>query len=208
MLLEQRNYSPTCDNMCVSTVDNYQGEENDIILLSMVRSNDSGNIGFLKIANRVCVALSRAKLGLFIIGNMQQLCRSSALWRKIEEALKKIDGLGDALVLKCQSHPDRKVAVKTGEDFWTMSPECGCTRPWNADICICATWNADILATRNADIRTTGNADIRTTGNADILAPRNADILAPRNADILAPRNADILATRNADILATPNADI
>ena len=49
----------------ISTVDNYQGEENQDILLSLVRSNKRNSIGFLKIANRVCVALSRAKKGFF-----------------------------------------------------------------------------------------------------------------------------------------------
>jgi len=53
----------------VTTVDNFQGEENDIILLSLVRNNDKNRIGFLKVANRVCVALSRAKMGQFIFGN-------------------------------------------------------------------------------------------------------------------------------------------
>jgi len=45
----------------VSTVDGYQGEENEIVLLSLVRSNRDGDIGFLKTNNRLCVALSRAK---------------------------------------------------------------------------------------------------------------------------------------------------
>jgi superfamily I DNA and/or RNA helicase len=52
----------------ITVVDNFQGEENDIILLSLVRSNKEARIGFLKIENRVCVALSRAKMGLYIIG--------------------------------------------------------------------------------------------------------------------------------------------
>ena len=46
----------------VSTVDNFQGEENEIILLSLVRSNTDNKIGFLKMNNRICVALSRAKV--------------------------------------------------------------------------------------------------------------------------------------------------
>jgi len=54
----------------VQTVDNFQGEENDIIILSLVRSNDKLNIGFLKISNRVNVALSRARHGLFLFGNL------------------------------------------------------------------------------------------------------------------------------------------
>ena len=45
----------------VVTVDSYQGEENDIVLLSLVRSSKNGNIGFLSVDNRVCVALSRAR---------------------------------------------------------------------------------------------------------------------------------------------------
>lgn len=45
----------------VVTVDSYQGEENDIIILSLVRSSKDGGIGFLSVDNRVCVALSRAK---------------------------------------------------------------------------------------------------------------------------------------------------
>jgi superfamily I DNA and/or RNA helicase len=44
----------------LTNVDNYQGEENKIIIISLVRSNKEKNIGFLKSANRVCVALSRA----------------------------------------------------------------------------------------------------------------------------------------------------
>ena len=48
-------------NIKVFTVDNYQGEENDIIILSLVRSNKAFNVGFLKISNRVNVALSRAR---------------------------------------------------------------------------------------------------------------------------------------------------
>jgi helicase required for RNAi-mediated heterochromatin assembly 1 len=49
-------------NVKVTTVDNYQGEENDFILLSLVRSNNEDKIGFLEVENRVCVALSRARM--------------------------------------------------------------------------------------------------------------------------------------------------
>lgn len=54
----------------ISVVDNFQGEENDIIILSLVRSNEDENIGFLRVENRICVALSRAKQGFYLIGNM------------------------------------------------------------------------------------------------------------------------------------------
>lgn len=61
----------------VVTVDNYQGEENDIILLSLVRNNIEDDIGFLKVSNRVCVALSRARLGLYIFGSAKCLINAS-----------------------------------------------------------------------------------------------------------------------------------
>lgn len=49
--------------MRITVVDNFQGEESDIILLSLVRSNAEDVVGFLKTENRVCVALSRARHG-------------------------------------------------------------------------------------------------------------------------------------------------
>lgn len=64
---------PKIDDVSVKSVDDFQGEENKIILLSLVRSNENSRIGFLATRNRVCVALSRAKEGLYIIGNMSQL---------------------------------------------------------------------------------------------------------------------------------------
>lgn len=55
----------------VVTVDSYQGEENDIIVLSLVRNNCINQVGFLNVANRVCVALSRARQGFFMFGNVK-----------------------------------------------------------------------------------------------------------------------------------------
>lgn len=62
----------------VFTVDSYQGEENDVILLSLVRSNVHGTIGFLENKNRAVVALSRARRGMYIFGNCINLLRSEA----------------------------------------------------------------------------------------------------------------------------------
>lgn len=49
------------ENVNVRVLDNFQGEESDIILRSLVRSNTNGDIGFLYKENRICVALSREK---------------------------------------------------------------------------------------------------------------------------------------------------
>ena len=75
-------------NIKVSSVDNYQGEENDIILLSLVRSNKEKVIGFLKNFNRVCVAFSRAKLGFYIIGNIDCIIEGINLLKKNNEKYK------------------------------------------------------------------------------------------------------------------------
>ncbi|XP_053848821.1 NFX1-type zinc finger-containing protein 1 [Vidua macroura] len=111
----------------VHVVDKYQGEENDIILLSLVRSNKEGRPGFLQIPNRICVALSRAKKGLYCIGNMRMLGKVP-LWSKIIETLEKNGHIGQSLELCCQNHPGTKTKVSTGEDFNSV-PEGGCTLP-------------------------------------------------------------------------------
>jgi superfamily I DNA and/or RNA helicase len=82
----------------VTTVDNYQGEENEFILLSLVRSNSEQRIGFLEVTNRVCVALSRARKGklqffyiessLYLITykrNIHNLCNKRAKRNKMSK---------------------------------------------------------------------------------------------------------------------------
>ena len=58
-----------------------QGQENDIILISLVRSNKEGKIGYLSQMSRLCVAISRARCGLYLFGNHTQLGRAFAGWR-------------------------------------------------------------------------------------------------------------------------------
>ena len=116
----------------VSTVDNYQGEENDIILLSLVRSNSQGSIGFLGIDNRVCVALSRARQALYCIGNFKQLCSKSHLWNRILTYVKRAGMLGDGLTLQCQKHPQYSKKVSNGKTIRVAFPEGGCTKPCSA----------------------------------------------------------------------------
>ncbi|MBP6431454.1 MAG: IGHMBP2 family helicase, partial [Ferruginibacter sp.] len=53
----------------VSTIDSFQGQEKEVIILSLVRSNDDGDIGFLKDYRRMNVAITRAKQQLYVIGD-------------------------------------------------------------------------------------------------------------------------------------------
>ncbi|GBN41411.1 NFX1-type zinc finger-containing protein 1 [Araneus ventricosus] len=110
-----------------TVVDNYQGEENELMLISFVRSNVEGEIGFLKVANRVCVALSRAKKGLFCIGNFHLLAEKSDLWKNIVETLRQNNAIGPSLQLMCQNHPGVSNVVQNDQDFDSV-PEGGCSR--------------------------------------------------------------------------------
>ncbi|XP_013414142.1 NFX1-type zinc finger-containing protein 1-like [Lingula anatina] len=112
----------------VTPVDNFQGEENDIILLSLVRSNKEERIGFLSISNRVCVALSRARMGFYCIGNVSLMARKSSLWKKLVNKLKERQQVGTKLTLFCQNHPKTKYHVSKKEDFQHVA-DGGCQLP-------------------------------------------------------------------------------
>nr|CAD7432792.1 unnamed protein product [Timema monikensis] len=125
-LKSERKSHHILKNVRISVVDNFQGEENDIILLSLVRSNPQANIGFLSTDNRVCVALSRAKKGLYIVGNMDNLTESSTIWPTIKETLVSQEALGTHLTLRCQIHTTQFTRVGAAEDFHSV-PEGGCS---------------------------------------------------------------------------------
>jgi len=105
-----RNNHAILQDVRIAVVDNFQGEENDIIILSLVRSNEDAKIGFLKTENRVCVSLSRAKMGFFLIGNMGNL-QQSKLWSKIRLVLELNGEVGPYFELICQVHPQSKIKV-------------------------------------------------------------------------------------------------
>ncbi|XP_065567081.1 uncharacterized protein LOC136031433 isoform X2 [Artemia franciscana] len=100
----------------ISVVANYLGEKDDIIILSLVRSNKDSNIGFLLSLNRVCAVLSRAKHGLYIIGNMECLKSQSELWNRIYTTLNNMNEIGNQLDLVCQVH-DTVTQVTNACDF-------------------------------------------------------------------------------------------
>ncbi|KAK3639727.1 hypothetical protein LTR56_012304 [Elasticomyces elasticus] len=112
----------------LATVDNFQEEEAKVIVVSLVRSNAKCNPGFLKTSNRINVLLSRAKDGMYIIGDantMQQV----PMWSEVIRMLEQDGCLGTALELCCPRHEDRPMSVDKPEDFIRLSPEAGCDLP-------------------------------------------------------------------------------
>ncbi|CAH3193640.1 unnamed protein product, partial [Porites evermanni] len=104
LLLQEKMPRRAFEGIKVCAVDNFQGEENDIILLSLVRSNSEGRIGFLGDSNRICVALSRARQGFYCIGNFNLLTSQCKLWKEICDDLKTKEAIGDNLQLICKRH--------------------------------------------------------------------------------------------------------
>ena len=120
--MRRRDY----DGVRVAAVDDFQGEENDIILLSLVRSNSEKKIGFLNIPNRICVSLSRAKVGFYVIGNLSMLRdRNDTVWPEILMDLLRKHRTGKALPLYCQNHPHSVIMASCAKDF-LKCPEGGC----------------------------------------------------------------------------------
>ena len=75
-LLRRDEYlRPLRQAITVNTIDSFQGQERDIVLVSLVRANENGEIGFLSDLRRMNVALTRARSVLLLIGSSATLCR-------------------------------------------------------------------------------------------------------------------------------------
>ena len=74
----------------VNTVDGFQGQERDVIIISLVRSNNNGNIGFLSDLRRMNVAITRARMKLIIMGNAETLSHTQ-FYKKLYEYVENVE---------------------------------------------------------------------------------------------------------------------
>ena len=81
-------FKPYRSLISVNTVDGFQGQERDVILISLVRSNDDGQIGFLRDLRRMNVAITRARMKLIILGNVQTMTQHE-FYKKLWESLSQ-----------------------------------------------------------------------------------------------------------------------
>ncbi|KAI6264472.1 hypothetical protein MCOR28_011007 [Pyricularia oryzae] len=113
----------------ISTIDNYQGEESDIVIASLTRSNSQGEIGFMAAQERLNVLITRARNCLIMIGNMDTFMNSrkgKATWVPYLELMKENGHLYDGFPVVCVRHPETKAVLKTPGDFDRYCPDGGC----------------------------------------------------------------------------------
>ncbi|OSX56367.1 hypothetical protein POSPLADRAFT_1050853 [Postia placenta MAD-698-R-SB12] len=117
----------------LGTVDVFQGQEAKIVIVSLVRNSgttetQSASIGFLKSANRINVALSRAKHGLYILGNAANL-RKNETWSKIIDEMDAREQIGLGFPIVCPRHPEQTQMVSKPGELSRFAPGGGCLLP-------------------------------------------------------------------------------
>ena len=90
MLRKSANFKPLRHLISVNTVDGFQGQERDIIVISLVRSNEAGQIGFLRDLRRMNVAITRARMKLFILGDSTTMTKNP-FYRKLYRYIKGLE---------------------------------------------------------------------------------------------------------------------
>lgn len=88
-LRKREFFRPYRHLLTVNTVDGFQGQERDIILISLVRSNDGGDIGFLRDLRRMNVAITRARMKLIILGSSETMT-SHPFYKKLYEYMGQL----------------------------------------------------------------------------------------------------------------------
>ncbi|KAK7987144.1 hypothetical protein PG988_002132 [Apiospora saccharicola] len=110
----------------LATVDNFQGEEAKVILVSLVRSNTQRKVGFLRTINRINVLLSRAQHGMYLVGNVDTYS-NVPMWSEVRSQLEAAGRIGSTIELCCPRHPDTAIRCGEPDDFSRFSPEGGCS---------------------------------------------------------------------------------
>ena len=106
------------DRVDVFTVDRFQGDENDIIILSLVRTKHITD--FLELENRMIVACSRARHSLIILGSSRLLPNDKSLEKRCL-TLSVLNGRGKKLRLHCSRHPSTRIVVTSNDAIEVVS---------------------------------------------------------------------------------------
>ncbi|GMH37812.1 hypothetical protein BSKO_05685 [Bryopsis sp. KO-2023] len=121
----------------VATVDNFQGEEAKVVILSLTRNKKEGHIGFLGNRNRANVMLSRAKHGMYVLGNKQSMkaCKKKdSIWADVIDLMEAEGCVGKAIELSCEIHPGHRTSIKDWKDFDKLVGDGGCQERCGAQL--------------------------------------------------------------------------
>ena len=102
LIAKKEFFKPYRHLISVNTVDGFQGQERDIILISLVRANDEGQIGFLRDLRRMNVAITRARMKLIILGDSQTMTRHP-FYRKLYQFITEEDPQGETPAIPAAS---------------------------------------------------------------------------------------------------------
>ena len=123
----------------VSTIDMFQGDENDFIIVSLVRSNkptNKNNIGFMNEMNRRCVTQSRARRGMFFVGNGETYA-SSLTWLPLILKMKRKGCYGREIPIQCPKHRDLRITLVGDVETlnrYIDSPDLLCSLPCDEEL--------------------------------------------------------------------------
>lgn len=132
-LMQHGSVSTNERKIRLSTIDNYQGEESDIVVVSLTRSNSQHDIGFMSQAERLNVLLSRARDALILIGNPETFLKARKgkdIWTKFWGLLKDGGYVYDGFPVRCERHPETVSILRQPSHFDVECPDGGCKEPW------------------------------------------------------------------------------
>ncbi|KAH9314167.1 hypothetical protein KI387_022794, partial [Taxus chinensis] len=132
LLREKIAAVPGIQTIQVQTIDRFQGSENQIIIVSLVRSNKEGKIGHLAERSRLCVAVSRARSGLYLCGNDITLATSKD-WRILLNHFKEQECIGDLIYFRCPRHPHNPPLMVDCQHVDSFNPSL-CKIPCNTTL--------------------------------------------------------------------------
>ena len=92
LLKKRAFFKPYRHLITINTVDGFQGQERDVIIISLVRANDAGQIGFLRDLRRMNVAITRARMKLFILGDATTMTRHP-FYKRLFDYIQDVRGL-------------------------------------------------------------------------------------------------------------------
>ena len=114
----------------VFSVDQYQGDENDFVFVSLVRSNKDGDMGHVKDKSRMCVSCSRARSGLYLFGNYHFIERyGGSHWQHIVRCFQKREAISYQFPVRCPRHHDCPIPISDYKKLHLDTIEQGSWQP-------------------------------------------------------------------------------